>query len=145
MTDLACKYGLHRITVSKRAKAEDWHTEREMFARRVDRARQEMKVETLASAGAKFDTDCFAVAERMRAMVMAKMAAAVETGPDGRAVVNISAHELNALSQAAKTIQAIGKVALGEQPDNLNGASGGGVSGLLALMEVEEEDPPSVH
>lgn len=56
LTDLANAYGIARETVSRKATKEQWDVKRERYLMRVEEQTTELKSQTVAKAGADFDT-----------------------------------------------------------------------------------------
>ncbi|MBP2652620.1 MAG: hypothetical protein H6Q73_189 [Firmicutes bacterium] len=100
---IADKYGIAPETVNRKAKAEQWEVQREIFVNKTSIKRQEKKAELISDEGSQFDLDCFNAAK-----------AGIEKIQHGIGNCFL-VEDLNKLSSALKNFQTVGKASLGDK------------------------------
>lgn len=103
--ELAEKYSCSISTILKRASKENWSEQRKLFLKKVEELRREKKSELLVKEASDFDYRVFELVKRGVELISHKFNSNSE---------EISAVELQRLSQALRTLQEVGKFVLGE-------------------------------
>lgn len=116
LEELAVKYGVHAVSVRKHAGAEGWLQRRNAFATKVEEARSAKKSASLAGEAANFDIDSLKLARGLYLICSQDIKRAAE----GK--MPLSPAEKAALSQAIKNAQQIGRLALGDSTEKVDGA-----------------------
>lgn len=115
--DIATKYRMHYGTLRNRIARDKWLQERDLYITKVEKARQEKKVDVLAGKSAEFDSKCLKVAEAGISHIASHMQ---KVGKDKK-LIPLSLTEANQLSQALKNFQQIGRLALGDSTEKVDG------------------------
>ena len=109
LRDLSAEYGMDISVIGRRAKADQWTVQREIFVNKINTERQQKKAETISAEGSAFDLKCFNIsqdaADRVHRMIQEADKPA----------------ELSMLSQALKNLQTVGKAALGDKDGQQDG------------------------
>ena len=109
LRDLSAEYGMDISVIGRRAKADQWTVQREIFVNKINMERQQKKAETISDEGSAFDLKCFNIsqdaADRVHRMIQEAEKPA----------------ELSMLSQALKNLQTVGKAALGDKDGQQDG------------------------
>lgn len=109
LRDLSAEYGMDISVIGRRAKADQWTVQREIFVNKINTERQQKKAETISEEGSAFDLKCFNIsqdaADRVHRMIQEADKPA----------------ELSMLSQALKNLQTVGKAALGDKDGQQDG------------------------
>ena len=109
LRDLSAEYGMDISVIGRRAKADQWTVQREIFVNKINMERQQKKAETISDEGSAFDLKCFNIsqdaADRVHRMIQEAEKPA----------------ELSMLSQALKNLQTVGKAALGDKEGHQDG------------------------
>ena len=109
LRDLSAEYGMNISVIGRRAKADQWTVQREIFVNKINTERQQKKAETISDEGSAFDLKCFNIsqdaADRVHRMIQESEKPA----------------ELSMLSQALKNLQTVGKAALGDKDGQQDG------------------------
>jgi len=116
MEDVAQKYGVRGPSVRREAAKGGWLQQRASFVTKVEQARKEQKSDELAGKAAEFDIKCLKVAEAGLSHVARHYQLAAE------AKKPLPAGELAQLSAAQKNYQQIGRLALGDSTEKVDGA-----------------------
>ena len=120
LRDLSAEYGMDISVIGRRAKADQWTVQREIFVNKINKERQQKKAETISDEGSAFDLKCFNIsqdaADRVHRMIQKADKPA----------------ELSMLSQALKNLQVVGKAALGDKD--------GQQDGIIIKVSVSDAD-----
>ena len=109
LRDLSAEYGMDISVIGRRAKADQWTVQREIFVNKINTERQQKKAETISDEGSAFDLKCFNISQDAADRVHRMMQEAEKPA------------ELSMLSQALKNLQTVGKAALGDKDGQQDG------------------------
>ena len=109
LRDLSAEYGMDISVIGRRAKADQWTVQREIFVNKINTERQQKKAETISDEGSAFDLKCFNISQDAADRVHRMMQKADKPA------------ELSMLSQALKNLQTVGKAALGDKDGQQDG------------------------
>ena len=109
LRDLSAEYGMNISVIGRRAKADQWTVQREIFVNKINTERQQKKTETISEEGSAFDLKCFNISQDAADRVHRMMQEAEKPA------------ELSMLSQALKNLQTVGKAALGDKDGQQDG------------------------
>lgn len=109
LRDLSAEYGMDISVIGRRAKADQWTVQREIFVNKINMERQQKKAETISDEGSAFDLKCFNISQDAADRVHRMMQQAEKPA------------ELSMLSQALKNLQTVGKAALGDKDGQQDG------------------------
>ena len=109
LRDLSAEYGMDISVIGRRAKADQWTVQREIFVNKINMERQQKKAETISDEGSAFDLKCFNISQDAADRVHRMMQKAEKPA------------ELSMLSQALKNLQTVGKAALGDKDGQQDG------------------------
>lgn len=123
--DLAEKYGMNNSTIGRRAKAEDWSVQREIFASKLQAECKQKTIESLSDEGSQFDLSAFRAANAGVKRVEEAMTKTAPMSPD----------DMTKLASALKTFHQVGRLALGESTDNAEVNVVGARERLIALVD----------
>jgi hypothetical protein len=142
---IADAYGINRTTLSLKATKEQWDVQRERFLARVDEQTTEKKSELVASEGASFDTTCLDYSHRILTLVDEELIGSPVFDKDGCPVIvsgkpYLRKRPAKDIATAVRIAQDVGKLALGDKPDNpvkvdLSKASISDLTSALGLVE----------
>jgi len=113
LEDLAKKYEYSLSSMLKRSAKEKWSEERNIYCIKLEEKKQEKKTEILVAESASFDANCLRPAQSAIELIEKRIAEIKKRG-------NLSyqdTKELEKLGAALKTFQSVGKLALGEDPE----------------------------
>lgn len=102
---LCKKYNIEKALMSRRAKADQWDTQREIFNNKITTERQQKKVDVISDEGSQFDLDCFNAAKAGLFKAYKNIGNCYQI------------EDLAKLSTAIKNFQAVGKASLGDKQD----------------------------
>ena len=120
LRDLSAEYGMDISVIGRRAKADQWTVQREIFVNKINTERQQKKAETISDEGSAFDLKCFNISQDAADRVHRMMQKADKPA------------ELSMLSQALKNLQTVGKAALGDKD--------GQQDGIIIKVSVSDAD-----
>ena len=109
LRDLSAEYGMDISVIGRRAKADQWTVQREIFVNKINMERQQKKAETISDEGSAFDLKCFNISQDAADRVHRMMQEAEKPA------------EISMLSQALKNLQVVGKAALGDKDGQQDG------------------------
>lgn len=120
LRDLSAEYGMDISVIGRRAKADQWTVQREIFVNKINMERQQKKAETISDEGSAFDLKCFNISQDAADRVNEMLQQAEKPA------------EVSMLTQALKNLQAVGKAALGDKD--------GQQEGLTIKVSVSDAD-----
>ena len=123
--DLAERYGVSQSSIWRKAKAENWAVEREIFAVRVQSECSQKTIDSLSDEGSQFDLSAFRAANAGVKRVEEAMTKTALMSPD----------DMTKLASAPKTFHQVGRLALGESTDNAEVNVVGARERLIALVD----------
>lgn len=108
--DLADKYGMDPATIGRKAKADNWSAQRDIFISKLTAESQQKTLDSLSDDASEFNLLTFQAAQ-----------AAVERIHNVLTDSNqrINTDDLAKLSSAMKNFQAVGRLALGQTTDEV--------------------------
>jgi len=120
LEELAKKHNISLSTLKKRSARETWSTERNLFGTKTELKRQEKQSELLASEASSFDNLCLRVARSAIGIIENQINTLQEQMKNSKvdAFTERQVRLLEKLSNSLKQLQSVGKVALGENPEN---------------------------
>lgn len=120
LEDLAKKHKCSFSYIQKVAAAGEWTEARQIYRRKLEDARQAKKTEILASAAAQFDADVLKVVKMELVQVQAHLVQAMrELQRDKNSTMD--PETLERMTRALYRIQKVGRLALGESTDKVEG------------------------
>ncbi len=132
-------HNISRSTLSQRAAAEDWQTQKSMFRTKIETKRQDKKTEYLASEAAQFDIDVFKIAkasiQHIQSHFLLGQAELLRT--EGRKPM--ASTTINSLTIALERVQRIGRLALGE-PLEIQGTGADGDKYFLIQEIIKDAE-----
>ena len=120
LRDLSAEYGMDISVIGRRAKADQWTVQREIFVNKINMERQQKKAETISDEGSAFDLKCFNISQDAADRVNEMLQQAEKPA------------EVSMLTQALKNLQTVGKAALGDKD--------GQQEGLTIKVSVSDAD-----
>ena len=109
LRDLSAEYGMDISVIGRRAKADQWTVQREIFVNKINMERQQKKAETISDEGSAFDLKCFNISQDAADRVNEMLQQAEKPA------------EVSMLTQALKNLQTVGKAALGDKDGQQDG------------------------
>ena len=109
LRDLSAEYGMNISVIGRRAKADQWTVQREIFVNKINTERQQKKAETISDEGSAFDLKCFNISQDAADRVNEMLQQAEKPA------------EVSMLTQALKNLQTVGKAALGDKDGQQDG------------------------
>ena len=109
LRDLTAEYGMNISVIGRRAKADQWTVQREIFVNKINTERKQKKAETISDEGSSFDLKCFNISQDAVDNVSRMLQQSKKPA------------EVSMLTQALKNLQAVGKAALGDKEEHQDG------------------------
>ena len=109
LRDLSAEYGMDISVIGRRAKADQWTVQRDIFVYKINMERQQKKAETISDEGSAFDLKCFNISQDAADRVNEMLQQAEKPA------------EVSMLTQALKNLQTVGKAALGDKDGQQDG------------------------
>ena len=125
--DLAERHGINASTVGRRAKAEEWAVQREIFASRMQAECKQKTIEALSDEGSQFNLTAFRISRDGLQRIEAVL---------GKKGVPMAPKSISNLANAARTFHQTGRLALGEPTETTEQRHRGGV--ILSVLTEEE-------
>ena len=114
LEELSKIHGVSFSTLRKRSGREGWTSQKNIYRTKLEQKRQERKSTILASEAAGFDASCLRPAQSAVELIEKRLAEIKKKGT----LSYDDTKELDRLSSALKAFQAVGKLALGEDPED---------------------------
>jgi hypothetical protein len=133
---LASDFNVAKVTLFRRAKSQDWRTQRAIFEQRLSQEKDSKRLETLIKESVEFDSRNLNLAKAMQGQVTHLIRLAAQEIQDNDLRRPFTPVGLERLANAVIAIQKVGKLALGETTENTS--INATVSNESAIREVHE-------
>ncbi len=134
---LASAHDMSNSTLRKKAAAEDWTTERNIYRTKLEQKRQDKKAEFLASKAAQFDVDVYRVVEASLKHIQGHFLVAQERLLNSQGRDPMPTTTIASLTTTLERVQRIGRLALGEPLDVTSQSSG---ENYFVIQEILKDD-----
>ena len=120
LEELAKKHAVSFSTIRQKSAKEGWTTEKNIFRTKIEQKYQEKQSDLLASEASSFDNLCLRVARSAIGIIEKQINTLQEQMKNSKvdAFTERQVRLLEKLSNSLKQLQSVGKVALGENPEN---------------------------
>lgn len=120
LEELAKKHTVSFSTIRQKSAKEGWTTEKNIFRTKIEQKYQEKQSDLLASEASNFDNQCLRVARSAIEIIEKQINTLQEQMKNSKvdAFTERQVRLLEKLSNSLKQLQSVGKVALGENPEN---------------------------
>jgi hypothetical protein len=118
LDEVGTKYGANLSYLRRKASTENWTGQRKMYQQKIEQARQEKRVNLLATEAAKFDAECLELARVGLNHVRGHFLSAQEDFKSSNGKKAMNATMLEKLSRASERYQKVGRLALGEPTEH---------------------------
>jgi len=120
LEELAKKHTVSFSTIRQKSAKEGWTTEKNIFRTKIEQKYQEKQSDLLASEASSFDNLCLRVARSAIGIIEKQINTLQEQMKNSKvdAFTERQVRLLEKLSNSLKQLQSVGKVALGENPEN---------------------------
>ena len=116
--EIASKFGVHKTTVATRGAKEGWVRLREEHEKGVSDGRTEVATRVLGNEAGQFDVECFGSSRALMAQAAKHITDHTGYDENGEAKDPLPIDDIKDLSSAIKTLQHVGRLALGKSTDN---------------------------